>query len=269
MRSIRLSFFFHCPLSLYSEGTVSLTYYSIRTTDFEKLVIDRKAGEIIRLIASVCLFACLFACLFVCPSSPVWTVWAMTGQQLKMLSRLSMTWLAKHSKRASETLVSYTLKKIIECSSQGAFKKVGRSKWLLFWQVAPSRLITLLIWNCYCIHSGYLNTYSAQKKETFRPETGKIIFFLSMWTKSFLHHMGQNLRFVTQKVWLFAVGGKFWPSSGAESFFFLPLYTKLTGLNRNLFPKIFDFPCEMHSLSTLCISCIVWFIKQCMIIAYF
>ncbi len=26
------------------------------------------------------------------------------------------------------------------------------------------------------------------KKETFRPETGKIIFFLLMWGKPFLHH---------------------------------------------------------------------------------
>ena len=37
---------------------------------------------------------------------------------------------------------------IIECSSQhaqGAFKMVGRSKWLLFRQVAPSRSIMLLI----------------------------------------------------------------------------------------------------------------------------
>ncbi len=43
-----------------------------------------------------------------------------------------------------ETQVSYTLKNIIECSSQGAFKMVGRSEWL-FRQVAPSRSITLLI----------------------------------------------------------------------------------------------------------------------------
>ena len=37
------------------------------------------------------------------------------------------------------------LKNIIECSSQGAFKMVGHSKWLLFRQVAPSRSITLLM----------------------------------------------------------------------------------------------------------------------------
>ena len=40
---------------------------------------------------------------------------------------------------------SVCLKNIIECSSKGAFKMVGRSKWLLFRQVAPSRSITLLI----------------------------------------------------------------------------------------------------------------------------
>ncbi len=33
----------------------------------------------------------------------------------------------------------------VECSSQGAFNKVGCSKWLLFRQVAPSWSITLLI----------------------------------------------------------------------------------------------------------------------------
>ncbi len=52
------------------------------------------------------------------------------------------TWLAKYSRRSSETQVSYTLKK---CSSQGAFKMVGHSKWLLFQHVAPSRSIALLI----------------------------------------------------------------------------------------------------------------------------
>ncbi len=38
-------------------------------------VIDREAGEIMRLVASVCLCVCVFVCLrvcvFVCPSSPV------------------------------------------------------------------------------------------------------------------------------------------------------------------------------------------------------
>ena len=33
------------------------------------------------------------------------------------------------------------------CASQGAFKMVWRSKWLLFRQVVPSRSITLLIWS--------------------------------------------------------------------------------------------------------------------------
>ncbi len=37
------------------------------------------------------------------------------------------------------------LKDITECASQGAFKMVGCSKWLLFRQVAPSRSIMLLI----------------------------------------------------------------------------------------------------------------------------
>ncbi len=73
------------------------------------LIINREAGEIIRLVASVCLC------------------------------------FAKYSKRSSETQVSYTLKNIIECSSQGAFKMAEQSKWLLFRQVAPSRSITLLI----------------------------------------------------------------------------------------------------------------------------
>ncbi len=53
---------------------------------------------------------------------------------------------AKYSKRSNKTKVSYTLKNIMECSSQGAFKMVGRSKWLLFRPVAPPRSITLLIW---------------------------------------------------------------------------------------------------------------------------
>ncbi len=51
------------------------------------------------------------------------------------------TWLCQAKgpvKHKSATL-------IIECSSQGAFKMAGHSKWLLFWQVAPSRSITLLI----------------------------------------------------------------------------------------------------------------------------
>ena len=39
------------------------------------------------------------------------------------------------------------LKNIIEFSSQGAFKMVGRSKWLVFRRVAPSRSITLLIYS--------------------------------------------------------------------------------------------------------------------------
>ena len=38
------------------------------------IVIDREAGEIMRLVASVCLSVCLS----VFPSSPVWTVWPRT-----------------------------------------------------------------------------------------------------------------------------------------------------------------------------------------------
>ena len=42
------------------------------------LFIDREAGEIIRLVASVRLFACLS----VCPSSVVWTVWPIGPRSL-------------------------------------------------------------------------------------------------------------------------------------------------------------------------------------------
>ncbi len=35
------------------------------------IFIDREAGEIIRLVASICLSVCLSVCVFVCPSSPV------------------------------------------------------------------------------------------------------------------------------------------------------------------------------------------------------
>ncbi len=78
------------------------------------LFIDREAGEIIRLVASVCLCACLFVCLSVCPSPP-------------------------------ETQIRYTLKNIIECSCQGAVKLVVLSNLLLFLQVAHLRSIMLLI----------------------------------------------------------------------------------------------------------------------------
>ncbi len=83
------------------------------------IIIDHEAGEIIHLVASVC---------------------------ASILARSGRYWyFAKYSERSSETQVSYTLKKIIECSSQGAFEMVGHSKLLLFRQVAPSRSITLLI----------------------------------------------------------------------------------------------------------------------------
>ncbi len=66
---------------------------------------------------------------------------------------------AKYSKRSSETQVSYTLKNIIECSSQGAFKMDGHSKWLLFRQVAPLRSITLLINVWICTHCSLMNCF--------------------------------------------------------------------------------------------------------------
>ena len=66
---------------------------------------------------------------------------ASTGAEWSIL----VLGFAKYSKRSSETQVSYTLKNIIECSSQGAFKMIGQSKWLLFRKVAPSRSITLLM----------------------------------------------------------------------------------------------------------------------------
>ncbi len=52
---------------------------------------------------------------------------------------------AKYSKSPVKHKSATLLKNIIECSSQGAFKMVGRSKWLLFRQVAPLQSITLLI----------------------------------------------------------------------------------------------------------------------------
>ncbi len=51
---------------------------------FQIILVDSEAGEIIRLVASVCLFACLWVCLVLC--------------------------FAKYSKRSSETQVMYTLK---------------------------------------------------------------------------------------------------------------------------------------------------------------
>ncbi len=47
--------------------------------------------------------------------------------------------------------LSVRLRTLIECSYQGAFKMVGRSKWLLFRQVAPSWSSTLLMAIKYCI----------------------------------------------------------------------------------------------------------------------
>ncbi len=61
---------------------------------------------------------------------------------------LSGTWLCKvqqNIKQKSGIWVRYTLKNIIECSSQGLFKMLGRSKCLFFRLVARLWLVTLLI----------------------------------------------------------------------------------------------------------------------------
>ena len=85
----------------YYEGASNILYGSIYSYSLLYLLlfsIDRQAGEIIRLVASV-----------------------------RPSVRLSVRPF------------------VIECSSEGAFKMVGHSKWLLFRQVASSRSITLLI----------------------------------------------------------------------------------------------------------------------------
>ncbi len=62
------------------------------------IIIDRKAGEIIRLVASVCLCVCVCVCLSVCPSSPVYhcqskvLVWACNNSSdSAMMSPLKWT----------------------------------------------------------------------------------------------------------------------------------------------------------------------------------
>ena len=84
-------------------------------------------------------------CLSVCPSmlsrlvaSIRPSVWAQSGQYWYLALPSTAKGPAKHK---SATL----LKNIRECSSQGAFNMVGRSKLLLFRRVAPSQSITLLI----------------------------------------------------------------------------------------------------------------------------
>ncbi len=99
----------------------------------KNIIVDHEACEIIRLVASVHPS--------VCPSMLPHLNRFPTGAEWSIL----VLGFAMYSKRSSEKQVSYTLKNIIECSSQGAFKMVGCSKWLLFRQVAPSRSIMLLI----------------------------------------------------------------------------------------------------------------------------
>ena len=96
------------------------------------------------MVASVCLFVCMYRC--VCnyqPRSRRDNTFGgiRTGAEWSIL----VLGFAKYSKRSTETQVSCTLKNITECSFQGAFKMFGRLKWLLFRQVAQSRLITLLM----------------------------------------------------------------------------------------------------------------------------
>ena len=107
----------------------------LHTTADSCLIIDCEAGEIIRLVASVCLSICPY----VCWSSPVWTVWPMTSVFGKVVGQSSRSYsnnrfgsvnaltpepffywrgvvdsgtgFAKYSKRSSETQVSYILKK--------------------------------------------------------------------------------------------------------------------------------------------------------------
>ncbi len=59
--------------------------------------------------------------------------------------------------------------------------------------------------------------HTVLKKRNFPPRNRQNNFFLSMSDNLFFHQEYTG----TQKVWPFAIGGKFWPSSGAESFFFL------------------------------------------------
>ncbi len=89
------------------------------------IIIDHEAGEVMRLVA------------YIHPS---------------ILARSGRYWyfgLPSTAKRPMKHKSATLLKDIRECSSQGAFKMVGRSKLLLFRQVAPSRSITLLILYCF------------------------------------------------------------------------------------------------------------------------
>ncbi len=70
------------------------------------------------LVASVCLCVCLSVCLSELSCVQEKRCHFSTGAEWSIL----VLGFSKYSKRSSETQVSYTLKNIIECSSQGAFK---------------------------------------------------------------------------------------------------------------------------------------------------
>ncbi len=93
-------------------GNTGLTFEGNSGVHRIQLIIDREAGEIIRLVASMCLFVCLCLCLFVrvllfgsyfVAFQPVFS----TGAHWSIL----VLGFAKYSKRSSGTQVSYTLKK--------------------------------------------------------------------------------------------------------------------------------------------------------------
>ncbi len=95
---------------------------SVRPSVTKNIIINHEAGEVIRLVASIC-----------------------TSVLARGVVDIG-TWLLPSTAKGPVKHKSATfLKNIRESSSQGAFKMVGRSKLLLFRQVAPSRSITLLI----------------------------------------------------------------------------------------------------------------------------
>ncbi len=102
-----------------------------------KIFIDREAGEIMRLVASVCLFTC--GCVYVFPSSPVWIIAHKAGEMIHLvvsirpsiLARSGRYWyLALPSTAKGPLKHSYTLKHNRVCISRiipngWAFKMVG------------------------------------------------------------------------------------------------------------------------------------------------
>ena len=94
------------------------------------VIIDRQAGEIIRLVASVRPFVSLSVSALLLELFDLWPRFLSTAKQgrfgsihLSILIRSGRYWCLALPSRA----------------------KVGRTKWLLFQQVAASRSITLLI----------------------------------------------------------------------------------------------------------------------------